>query len=134
MIYLQANTQGQSLFLTLKEGALIFGECSNYLMKILNQSTLQELYVIPLIISESERISELVISTNINDPINASIEVLTSGRWHYTIYGQNSSSNLDPNDISVLGIYEMGYLQIIKPESFYSDPSLSIPSDIEYNG
>ncbi|CAB5224002.1 hypothetical protein UFOVP386_17 [uncultured Caudovirales phage] len=134
MIYLQANTPGQSLFLTLKEGALIFGECSNYLMKILNQSTLQELYVIPQIISENERISHLGINTNFNDPLNSSLEILNTGRYHYTIYGQNNSYNLDPNDSSILGIYEVGYLYILKPESFYTDPSLIIPSDIEYNG
>lgn len=134
MIYLQANTPAQSLFLTLKEGALVFGECTNYLLKIANQSTLQELFVIPMIVTESDRISQLLIGTNLDDPINASLEVLTTGRWHYTIYGQNSATNLDPEDASVLGVYEIGYLYIVKPESFYTDPTLSIPTDIEYNG
>jgi hypothetical protein len=134
MIYLQANTPVQSLFLTLKEGALIFGECSNYLIKIANQSTLKELFVIPLIVEETDRISHLLIGTNFDDPLNASLEVLTTGRWHYTVYGQNSATNLDPEDASVLGVYEIGYLYIVKQESFYTDPALPIPTDIEYNG
>jgi hypothetical protein len=134
MTYLQANTPTQSVFLTLKEGALVFGECSNYLLKIVNQSTLEELFVIPLVIGDTDRITHLQLSTNLDDPINASIEVLTTGRWHYTVYGQNSSTNLDPADGSVLGVYEIGYLYILKQESFYTDPALPIPTDVEYNG
>jgi len=134
MIYLQANTQGQSLFLTLKEGALIFGECTNYLMKIVNQSTLQELVFLPTIVTENDRVSHLMVSTNTNDELNGSVEVLTTGRWAYTIYGQNSAINLDPADISVLGIYEIGYLYINKAEAFYTEQALPIPTDIEYNG
>lgn len=134
MIYLQANIPAQSLFLTLKEGALVFGECTNYLMKIVNQSTLQELFVLPTIYSENDRVTHLQIGTSLNDPLNASIEVLTTGRWAYTIYGQNSATNLDPEDLSVLGVYEIGYLYILKQGEFYQEQDLPIPTDIEYNG
>jgi hypothetical protein len=75
-----------------------------------------------------------MVSTNTNDELNGSVEVLTTGRWAYTIYGQNSAINLDPADISVLGIYEIGYLYINKAEAFYTEQALPIPTDIEYNG
>lgn len=134
MIYLQANTPAQSLFLTLKEGALIFGDCTNYLMKIVNQSTLQELFVLPTIYSENDRVTHLQIGTNNNDPLYGSIEVLTTGRWAYTIYGQNSYTNLDPSNANVRGVYEIGYLYILKEGEFYQEQDLPIPTDIEYNG
>ena len=91
------------------------------------------LYVIPTIIDENDRITTLGISTNFDDPPNASILVTHGGRWNFIVYGQNSNSNLDPTDAVVVGEIERGFVQFSSLINYYDQPTLTIPSDIEYN-
>jgi hypothetical protein len=51
------------------------------------------------------------------------------------VYGQNSSTNLDPTNAVVEGVIQMGYLiveDITTPR--FTEPNLTIDSDIAYNG
>lgn len=91
------------------------------------------LYVIPTIITENERITTLGISTNTNDPLNASILITHGGRWSYIVYAQNSNSNLNPTDAVVVGEIERGFIEFSSLINYYDQPTLTIPSDIEYN-
>jgi hypothetical protein len=132
--YLQSNTASQTLLLSLKEGSLLFSTTyTDYLLVLQNELTSELLYVIPTIINENERITTLGISTNADDPTNASILIAHGGRWSYIVYGQNSDTNLDPTSNDVVGEIQRGFIQFSSLIDYYDQPTLTIPSDIEYN-
>ncbi len=135
MNYLQTNTASQTLLLSLKEGVLLFDTTyTNYLLVIQNEITLETFYVIPAQISENDRVTTLSISTNDDDPTNGSILVTNGGRYNFIIYGQNSTTNLDPTDSDVVGEIKRGFIQFETVVNYYNKPNIIIPSDIEYNG
>ena len=134
MNYLQSNTASQTLLLSLKQGSLLFSTTyTDYLLVLQNELTSELLYVIPTIIDENERITTLGISTNADDPLNASILINHGGRWNFIVYGQNSNTNLDPTSNDVVGEIERGFVHFTSLIDYYDQPTLTIPSDIEYN-
>lgn len=135
MNYLQTNTASQTLLLSLKEGVLLFDTTyTDYLLVIQNEITLETFYVIPAQISENDRVTTLSISTNDDDPTNGSIYVVNGGRYNFIIYGQNSTTNLDPQNAVVVGEIKRGFIQMETLINYYDQPNIIIPSDIEYNG
>ena len=136
MIYLLKNTAAQLLYLTLKEGELLLANpYTNYLLELTNEQTLEKLYAIPLQIAQNDRYTTIQIGTNDNEPTDASLLINYPARFSYIVYGQNSSTNLDPTDEAVVGIIEKGYLiveDITTPR--FTQPNLTIDSDIAYNG
>jgi hypothetical protein len=135
MNYLQTNTANQTLLLSLKEGVLLFDTTyTDYLLVIQNEITLETFYVIPAQISENDRVTTLAISTNDDDPTNGSIYVTNGGRYNFIIYGQNSTTNLDPQNAVVVGEIKRGFIQMETLVNYYDQPNIIIPSDIEYNG
>jgi hypothetical protein len=134
MNYLQTNTASQTLLLSLEEGVLLLPSFTDYLLVIQNEITLEIFAVIPTLISTNERISTLSISTNADDAVNGSILITDGGRYNYVIYGQNSSTNLDPTDADVVGEIKRGYIEFNTLTQYFDQPTLTIPNDIEYNG
>ena len=136
MNYLQTNTAFQTLLFSLKEGSLLFDTTyTNYLIIIQNEITLEKYAVIPIIISENDRITTLAIGTSFDNPTNGTILVTLGGRYNFIIYGQNSDTNLDPQDNEVVvGEIKRGYIQFETVVNYYNQPNIVIPSDIEYNG
>lgn len=134
MNYLQTNTASQTLLLSLEEGNLLLPSFTNYLLVIQNETTLEKFAVIPTVISTNERITELSISTNVDDPSMGGVIINEGGRYNYVIYGQNSGGNLDPTDPDVVGEIKRGYIEFTTLTQYFDQPSLTIPNDIEYNG
>jgi hypothetical protein len=135
MNYLQTNTANQTLLFSLKEGSLLFDTTyTDYLLVIQNEVTLQTYYVIPIQISENDRVTTLAISTNDDDPTNGSILVVDGTRYNFIIYGQNSDTNLDPTDAVVVGEIKRGFIQMETLVNYFDQPNIIIPSDIQYNG
>jgi hypothetical protein len=136
MIYLLKNTAAQLLYLTLKEGELLLANpYTNYLLELTNEQTLEKLYAIPTQIAQNDRYTTIQIGTNANTPLAASLLINYPARFSYIVYGQNSSTNLDPTNAVVEGVIEMGYLiveDITTPR--FTQPNLTIDSDIAYNG
>jgi len=136
MIYLLKNTAAQLLYLTLKEGELLLSNTyTHYLLELTNEQTLQKLYAIPTKIAENDRYTTIQIGTNANTPTAASLLINYPARFSYIIYGQNSSTNLDPTNAVVEGVIEKGYLiveDITTPR--FTEPNLTIDNDITYNG
>jgi len=136
MIYLLKNTAAQLLYLTLKEGELLLANTyTHYLLELTNEQTLEKLYAIPLQIAQNDRYTTIQIGTNANTPTAASLLINYPARFSYIIYGQNSSTNLDPTDAVVEGVIQMGYLiveDLTTPR--FTEPNLTIDSDIAYNG
>ena len=77
------------------------------------------------ILSENERISKLQVTTE---------NISKSGRYHLEVYGQNSTTNLDPSDASVVGLVERGIAFISTDAVYYDVSNPSIPTDIVYTG
>jgi len=136
MIYLIKNTAAQLLYLTLKEGELLLANTyTHYLLELTNEQTLEKLYAIPTQIAQNDRYTTIQIGTNANTPLAASLLINYPARFSYIVYGQNSSSNLDPTNAVVEGVIEKGYLiveDITTPR--FTEPNLTIDSDIAYNG
>ena len=136
MIYLLKNTAAQLLYLTLKQGELLLANpYTHYLLELTNEQTLQKLYAIPLQIAQNDRYTTIQIGTNANTPTAASLLINYPARFSYIVYGQNSSTNLDPTNAAVEGVIEKGYLiveDITTPR--YTEPNLTIDNDITYNG
>jgi hypothetical protein len=134
MNYLQTNTASQTLLLSLEEGVLLLPSFTDYLLIIQNEITLEIFAVIPTLISTNERITELSISTNVDDPTVGGVIITQGGRYNYIIYGQNSAGNLDPSDADVVGELKRGYIEFTTLTQYFDQPTLTIPNDIEYNG
>ena len=136
MIYLLKNTAAQLLYLSLKEGELLLANTyTHYLLELTNEQTLEKLYAIPIQIAQNDRYTTIEIGTNANTPTAASLLINYPARFSYIVYGQNSSTNLDPTDAVVEGVIQMGYLiveDITTPR--FTEPNLTIDSDIAYNG
>ena len=136
MIYLVKNTAAQLLYLSLKEGELLLANTyTHYLLELTNEQTLEKLYAIPLQIAQNDRYTTIQIGTNANTPLAASLLINYPARFSYVVYGQNSSTNLDPTNAVVEGVIEKGYLiveDITTPR--FTEPNLTIDNDIAYNG
>jgi hypothetical protein len=136
MVYLLKNTAAQLLYLQIQEGELLLSNFyTDYLLELTNEQTLEKLYCIPILVASNERYTTIEISTNANNPTAASLLINYPARFSYRVFGQNSSTNLDPTDNVVVGVIEKGYLimqDLTTP--YFTDPSLTIPSDIAYNG
>lgn len=134
MWYLHTNLDSQLLPFSLKEAQLVLSSFTDYLMVIENETSGEQFALIPQVISETDRITWLSIGTNTNDATNGSVTIALSGRYHFTIYGQNSDTNLDPTNASVVGVVKKGYIELIKNFAYYENQTLDIPTDIIYNG
>jgi hypothetical protein len=134
MNYLQTNTASQTLLLSLEEGVLLLPTFTDYLLILQNEITLQLFAVIPILVDSNERITTLSVSTDADDAENGSILITQSGRYNYIIYGQNSSTNLDPEDAVVVGELKRGFIEFTALTEYFDQPNLTIPNDIEYNG
>jgi hypothetical protein len=136
MIYLLKNTAAQLLYLSLKEGELLLANTyTDYLLELTNEQTLEKLYAIPIQIAQNDSYTTIQIGTNANTPTAASLLINYPARFSYVVYGQNSSTNLDPTDAVVEGVIQIGYLiveDITTPR--FTEPNLTIDSDIAYNG
>ena len=134
MNYLQTNTASQTLLLSLEEGVLLLPTFTDYLLILQNEITLKLFAVIPIVIDSNERITTLSISTNSDEPEEGCVLITDGGRYNYIIYGQNSSTNLDPSDADVVGELKRGFIEFTTLTAYYDQPTLTIPNDIEYNG
>lgn len=133
MLFVETNTAAQTAYLSLKEGELILATTyTNYLVKLVHENTGKEYFFIPTVISENERATLLEFDTNVNDPLNSGILLTDPGRYAYTIYAQNSASNLDPS--LSLGKIDEGFLEATTGVTYYETPTFNTPSDYIYNG
>ena len=104
MKYLNPNQANQILHLTLAEGRQFFDTAfTHYLMIIQLEdngtTSNNRLAQVLTVISENTRDTEVRLTT-------VGLEI--DGQYYYEVYGQNSSSNLDPTNATVVGLVESG--------------------------
>jgi magnesium-transporting ATPase (P-type) len=129
MNILFTNTLNQTLRLTLDEGRQYFSTAYTHYLLVLtheeNSTTGTDLAQVPQIVAENQRITTLNVTT---------VGLTLVGRYRYEVYGQNSPSNLNPSDDSVVGLVEIGWLDLIDTTEYYEIPNITIQDDVIYNG
>jgi len=129
MVYLNTNTAGQTLKLSLDEARQYYSTAfTDYLLLIYheeNSNVGNSIAQVPPIVVENQRYTELTVTT---------IGLTLPGRYRYDVYGQNSNSNTEPNDASVVGLCERGYLYLNDSGVYFDVPTITIQDDIIYNG
>jgi len=126
MIYLNTNTANQYAWMSLDEGRQYFNVAfTNYLLVLTYEMTGEKLAQVVDVITENERVTKIRLTT---------VPLIDAGRYHYEVYGQNSNTNLDPTDDSVVGLVEKGLI-ILQNGTIYFDVSTpTIPVDVIYTG
>ena len=129
MIYLQANTADQSLYLTLDEARQYFSTAfTHYLLIVTHEeNSAAGVYLAQVlnVVNESQRVTHVLVDTT---------GLTQIGRYRYAVYGQNSSTNVDPSNASVVGECEQGLCTITDGTQYYDVPTINIDDDVIYNG
>lgn len=116
MLQLNPNQANQTARLTLFEGHSKIGDYTHYLLVlnldvtgVANNNMLAQVLSVT---DETERITTFTCTT---------VGLEHPGKYFYTVYGQNSSSNTDSTDETVVGIVEIGVAEIIDNGEYYID-------------
>jgi hypothetical protein len=121
MKYLLPNQASQTLNLTLNEGRTYYATTfTHYLMVISYEdsglTTDNTLAQVLTVVSENNRNTEVTLTTvGLYYPEQGGAQ-----RYRYKVYGQNSSSNIDPTNNVVVGEVEQGLLIVSNGEQFYN--------------
>jgi magnesium-transporting ATPase (P-type) len=129
MNIINTNTSNQTLRLTLDEGRQYFSTAFTHYLLVLtheeNSTTGTDLAQVPQIVAENQRITTLNVTT---------VGLTLVGRYRYEAYGQNSPTNLNPSDDSVVGLVEIGWLDLVDATEYYDVPTITIQDDVIYQG
>jgi hypothetical protein len=126
MVYLNTNTANQYAWLSLDEGRAYFNVAfTHYLLVMTYEMTGEKLAQVVEVVNENERVTKIRLTT---------VGLVDAGRYRYEVYGQNSSSNTDPTNASVVGLVEKS-LMVLQDGTIYFDVSTpTIPVDVIYTG
>ena len=126
MVYLNTNTANQYAYLSLDEGRAYFNVAfTHYLLVLTYEMTGEQLAQVVTVITENERVTKIRLTT---------VGLVDAGRYHYEVYGQNSSSNIDPTNASVVGLVEKSLMILQDGTIFFDVSSPTIPVDVIYTG
>ena len=126
MVYLNTNTANQYAYLSLDEGRAYFNVAfTHYLLVMTYEMTGEQLAQVVEVINENERVTKIRLTT---------VGLVDAGRYHYEVYGQNSDSNTDPTDASVVGLVEKSLIILQDGTIFFDVSSPAIPVDVIYTG
>jgi hypothetical protein len=130
MIQLAPNSTAQTVFLTLYENRRDLPAFTHYLVELENVMSREMHYFIANVVLENDRYTEITIATNIVAPLSGNVLLTETGQYWYRVYGQNSTTNLDPT--LTVGRVELGVLQVMTAEIYYDTDNPSIPDNIVY--
>jgi hypothetical protein len=129
MIHLSPNTASNTVNVTPFESRKFLSAFTYYLLELTNEATEEKHYAVPVLSYDNERYTQFDLPTN-SDTLNA-VLITESGLYTYKIWGQNSSTNLDPTDASVVGICEVGSCKV-SDEPAWTIPAVTIPDNVIY--
>ena len=121
----------QHFYVTPYEARKDNADFTHYLVSFTTRSTDFTQYFIANVRADNERYTKVGIITDTNDVLNGDIKITGSGQFDYIIRGQNSSSNLDPDDSSVVGTLEFG-TGVLTAEAIATIPAITIPDNVVY--
>jgi cytochrome c-type biogenesis protein CcmE len=126
MVYLNTNTANQYAWLSLDEGRAYFNVAfTNYLLIMTYEMTGEQLAQVVEVVNENERVTKIRLTT---------VGLVDAGKYKYDVYGQNSNSNLDPTNASVVGLVERGSMILQDGTIYFDVSSPTIPVDVIYTG
>ena len=133
MIYLQPNTAGNVIYLTLKERDKELGAVTDYLVVLTHSINLEKYYLIASVNETNERYTKITLGTDTDSPTSGSILLTETVQYLYDVYGQNSDTNLDPTDDVVEGLFELGTCTVRDSLATYYDvPVINDQTDVIY--
>lgn len=126
MIHLTTDTATQTVRLTLDEGRQYFTDTfTHYLLILIREENAvdsgQSLAQVPTIVLDNERFTQLTVTT---------VGLLNPGQYRYEVYGQNSSSNTDPDNASVVGLIEIGTAILTDSTIYLTQANQTIQNDV----
>lgn len=134
MVKLLANTAAQTLRLTLNEARLVLDDTyTNYLVTLTHTSANEVYAFVANVTDESDRVTTIGISTATNAPTSGNVLINMTGQFIYKVYGQNSSTNLDPDNVAVVGLCETGVLWVTDSTDYWTEDTAETPEDIVPN-
>ncbi len=131
MIHLAPNTPQQFAYLTPFEARKFLPSFTHYLMVITSQATSEVVACILSVEVDNERYTKIGIATDDDAPEDGGVLLTESGLYTYEVYGQNSESNIDPTDASVVGLCEIGTIKL-SDEAAWTIPTVTIPDNVIY--
>lgn len=129
MIHLSPNKANNLVTVTPFESRKFLASFTHYLVELTHEATQATYYAVPVLDYDNERYTQFDLPTNA-DAVN-SVLITESGLYTYKIWGQNSSTNLDPTDEVVVGICEVGPCKV-SDEPAWTIPSVTIPDNVIY--
>ena len=108
-----------------------FPAFTNYLIILENMASTDKHAFIGDVEVDNARYTKISVYTN--QPLGVSSRVLLTetGLYTYKAYGQNSATNLNANDASVVGLLEQGTLNVAGAIG-YTIPDITIPDNYIY--
>jgi len=132
MVNLLPNTLTQRMYCTPFEARKFLPSFTHYLVVLRNDASEETYAFIANVEYDNERYSQFRISTATNDPTAGSILLTESGLYTYTIYGQNSTTNRDPEDASVVGVCEVGACRVRPTDTYFDFDNPTVPDNVIY--
>ena len=132
MIHLNPNSADeQFIYLTLAEMKKDFDAFTNYLIILENMASTDQHAFVGDVEVDNARYTKISVYTN--QPLGSSSRVLLTetGLYTYKAYGQNSPTNLNASDVSVVGLLEQGTLNVAGATG-YEIPDINIPDNYIY--
>jgi len=127
------NSTGQILYFTLKEAVKHFTSSFTDYLVILTASSHEENFAfIPVVNDDNARYTKITLATNADDALNGSILAERAGQFKYEIYGQNSATNLDPEDAVVVGLLEQGIFEMVDSTDYTEEHNITL-ENVEYH-
>lgn len=108
-----------------------FDAFTHYLVIFTSMASQDTYAMVGNVEADNARYTKLSVFTN--QPLGTAgrVYLTQSGQYTYDVYGQNSSTNLNPTDASVEGLIERGTLSV-SGETGYNIPEITIPDNIIY--
>jgi hypothetical protein len=126
MIYLQRDTENQTIYLSLVERWKDFGQ-PNYYKIVFNGLQSTDTYeFIANVTGQNERFTVVTIDTTEDEPLSGNVILNGDGEYEYIVYG------ISDNDLSLTGqIFERGLLKI-QGETYTDAPIIEQPIIVNY--
>jgi hypothetical protein len=131
MIRLLPKTASQTIYVSPFQARKYLATFTHYLLEFKMQMTSEVVTLILKTSADNERYTEASVGTHTDSRTDSKILLTDTGFYTYTIWGQNSNSNLDPAHASVVGKCEVGVMQITSSKAWQL-PTISIPNNVVY--
>jgi hypothetical protein len=127
MIYFNVNQAGQDAWLSLDEARQYYSTpFSDYLMVLTHEENSivgESIAQVPNVVNENVRTTHLQVTT---------IGLMLAGRYRYEVYGQNSASNIDIDNPTVVGLLQRGTAVLFDNQQYFDVANTTINNDIIY--